>query len=183
MVSELKQVDWKDLGVQLNIPYHIIETIDKKNTQNESRKLPELLYEWRSNHVPSWEKVTEALQRLRGGYPRVVASIQSRTNPLGKTCSMHGFPTILYTVCILWYVCICNININGDALMLHIHVLFTACMLSMWFQNKPEASWEKLCLALNEIGCDTSADEIRRQFVNIEEMEAKGKNYSVSNRL
>ena len=46
LVYELKEVDWKQLGIQLNVPRHILRNIDRENPGNESRKLSEVLQYW-----------------------------------------------------------------------------------------------------------------------------------------
>lgn len=90
LASELKQVDWKQLGIRLDIPYDILETINKENAISESRKLSVMLQHWLNNYDnPSWDKIIEALLRL-GKYAQVVARIESRTNPLGKVLSYFG---------------------------------------------------------------------------------------------
>ena len=40
-------------------------------------------------------------------------------------------------------------------------------MLSEWLQFDPEASWEKLATALNKLGQNAIASNIRRQFVSV----------------
>ena len=56
LVYELKEVDWKQLGIQLNVPRHILRNIDRENPGNESRKLSEVLQYWIDNAEPaaSW---------------------------------------------------------------------------------------------------------------------------------
>ena len=67
LVYELKEVDWNQLGIQLNIPRHILRNIDRENPDNESRKLSEVLQYWIDNEpVASWEKIIQALQRISG---------------------------------------------------------------------------------------------------------------------
>ena len=49
-------------------------------------------------------------------------------------------------------------------------------MLSKWLQYDPKASWEKLAAALNKIGKNVIAANVRRQFVSVEQsVERKAK--------
>ena len=41
-------------------------------------------------------------------------------------------------------------------------------MLSEWLQFDPEASWEKLATALNKIGKNTIAANVRREFLGVD---------------
>ena len=76
MVYELKEVDWNQLGIQLNVPRHILRNIDRENPGNESRKLSEVLQYWIDNEPePSWEKIIQALQRI-GEHRNIITSIQ-----------------------------------------------------------------------------------------------------------
>ena len=78
LIYELKEVDWNQLGIQLNIPRHILRNIDRENPGNESRKLSEVLQYWIDNEPePSWEKIIQALQRI-GGHKNIITSIQSK---------------------------------------------------------------------------------------------------------
>ena len=79
LVYELKEVDWKQLGIQLNVPRHILRNIGRENPGNESRKLSEVLQYWIDNAEPaaSWETILVALQRI-GGHKNIITSIQSK---------------------------------------------------------------------------------------------------------
>ena len=79
MAYELKEVDWKELGVQLDVPGHILRNIDRENPGNESRKLLEVLQYWINNEEPvaSWKKILEALQRI-GGHANIITNIESK---------------------------------------------------------------------------------------------------------
>ena len=78
LVYELKEVDWNQLGIQLNVPRHILKNIDRENPGNESRKLSEVLQYWIDNEPePSWEKIIQALQRI-GRHKNIITSIQSK---------------------------------------------------------------------------------------------------------
>ena len=72
-------MDWNELGIQLNVPKHILRNIDRENSGNESRKLSEVLQYWIDNAEPAaaWEKILEALQRI-GGHKNIIAAIQSK---------------------------------------------------------------------------------------------------------
>ena len=79
LVYELKEVDWKQLGIQLNVPRHILRNIDRENPGNESRKLSEVLQYWMDNaeSATSWEMILVALQRI-GGHKNIITSIRSK---------------------------------------------------------------------------------------------------------
>ena len=70
-------MDWYQLGVQLNVPEHILTQIDLENPGNESRKLTKLLQYWKRNNEASWEKIVKALQRI-GGHKNIIAEIKSK---------------------------------------------------------------------------------------------------------
>ena len=90
LVCELKEVDWNQLGIQLNVPRHILRNIDQENPGNESRKLSEVLQYWIDNAEPtaSWEKILEVLQRI-GGHKNIIAAIQSKytISPQPQPCT------------------------------------------------------------------------------------------------
>ena len=77
LVYELKGVDWNQLGIQLNVPTHILTNIDRDNPGNESGKLSAVLQYWVDNETASWEKIVEALQRI-GGHGNIITNIQSK---------------------------------------------------------------------------------------------------------
>ena len=70
-------MDWKQLGIQLKVPTHILTNIDRENPGNESRKLSAVLQYWVDNETASWEKIVEALQRI-GGHANIITSVQSK---------------------------------------------------------------------------------------------------------
>jgi hypothetical protein len=76
LVYVLKEVDWNQLGIQLNVPRHILRNIDRENPGNESRKLSEVLQYWIDNEpAASWEKILQAVQRI-GGHKNIITSIK-----------------------------------------------------------------------------------------------------------
>ena len=80
LVCELKEVDWNKLGIQLNVPRHILRNIDRENPGNEPRKLSEVLQYWIDNAEPGealWETIIMALQKI-GGHKHIITSIQSK---------------------------------------------------------------------------------------------------------
>ena len=77
IVYMLKEVNWKELGIQLNVPTHILTNIDQENPGNESRKLSAVLQYWVDNETASWEKIVVALQRI-GGHASIITNIQSK---------------------------------------------------------------------------------------------------------
>ena len=71
-------MDWNQLGIQLNVPRHILRNIDRENPGSESRKLSEVLQYWIDNEPEaSWEKIIQALQRI-SGHKNIITSIQSK---------------------------------------------------------------------------------------------------------
>ena len=82
MVYELKEVDWYQLGVQIDVPVHILINIDRENSGSESRKLSKVLQYWIDNAKPmaSWSVIFRALQRI-GGHKKIIAIIQSEYMP------------------------------------------------------------------------------------------------------
>ena len=81
MVYELKEVDWYQLGVQLDVPVHILNNIDRENF-GEPRKLSKVLQYWIDNAKPvaSWNTIVRALQRI-DGHKNIIAIIQSKYMP------------------------------------------------------------------------------------------------------
>ena len=77
LVCVLKGVDWKQLGIQLNVPPHFLTNIERENPGDESRKLSAVLQYWVDNETASWEKIVEALQRI-GGHANIITNIQSK---------------------------------------------------------------------------------------------------------
>ena len=80
LVCELKEVDWNQLGIQLNVPRHILRNIDRENPGNESRKLSEVLQYWIDNAESGealWETIIIALQKI-GDHKHIITSIQSK---------------------------------------------------------------------------------------------------------
>jgi hypothetical protein len=76
LVCELIEVDWNQLGIQLNVPRHILRNIDQEYPSNESRKLSEVLQYWIDDEpAASWEKILQALQRI-GGHRNIITSIK-----------------------------------------------------------------------------------------------------------
>ena len=76
LVYELKGVDWYQLGVQLNVPVHVLTNIDLEN-RSESRKLSKVLDYWIKNAKleASWNVIINALQRI-GGHENIIAHVQ-----------------------------------------------------------------------------------------------------------
>ena len=74
----LREVDWYQLGIQLEVPIHILRKIEKQNPRDESRMLTEMLEYWKDNKEdPSWEKIAEAVQRI-SGHRNIVDEIRSK---------------------------------------------------------------------------------------------------------
>ena len=78
LVVVLREVDWYQLGIQLEVPIHILRKIERQNPRDESRMLTEMLEYWKDNEEdPSWEKIAEALQRI-GGHRNIITQIRSK---------------------------------------------------------------------------------------------------------
>ena len=94
---ELKEVDWHQLGIQLEVPIHVLTEIDRENPGDERRKLTEVLDYWIKNAKPaaSWEMIVKALQRITG-HGNVIANIQSYINSptISQSTSCAVVPTL-----------------------------------------------------------------------------------------
>ena len=78
LVVVLREVDWYQLGVQLNVPAYILRDVNEQNPHNVSRKLSKMLEYWKDNEEdPSWEKIVKALQRIRG-HRNIITVIKSK---------------------------------------------------------------------------------------------------------
>lgn len=74
LVYELKDVDWHELGVQLDVPRHILKNIDKENP-TEARKLSEVLHHWLNNGDANWKEIIKALRRI-GNHGNIIKKIE-----------------------------------------------------------------------------------------------------------
>ena len=78
LVVVLREVDWYQLGVQLEVPIHILKRIKRQNVHDELAMLTEMFEYWKDNEEdPSWEKIAEALQRI-GGHRNIITQIRSK---------------------------------------------------------------------------------------------------------
>ena len=78
LVTVLNGVYWYKLGIQLNVPLNVLKRIEREYPRDESRMLTEMLEYWKENvEDPSWEKITEAIQRI-GGHKNIIAVIRSK---------------------------------------------------------------------------------------------------------
>lgn len=75
LVYELKAVDWHDLGIQLDVPPHILKNIGKENP-TEARKLSEVLQYWLNNGEAHWKQIVKALKRI-GNHGNIIRTIES----------------------------------------------------------------------------------------------------------
>ena len=75
LVYELKEVDWHELGVQLEVPTHILNNFGKEN-QTEARKLSEVLQYWLNNNDANWKEIIEALRRI-DKHENIIKKIES----------------------------------------------------------------------------------------------------------
>ena len=76
LVVALREVDWHQLGTQLGVPPEELKKIDEE-CHDISRKLNETLSYWLKNEEPSWEKITEALERM-GHHGNLVIELRSK---------------------------------------------------------------------------------------------------------
>jgi hypothetical protein len=75
LVCRLQEVDWNQLGIQLDVPRHILKNFDRDYPHDSSRKLSEVLQYWINNEPePSWEKILQALQRI-GGHRNIITNV------------------------------------------------------------------------------------------------------------
>ena len=84
----LKEVDWNELGVQLDVPKHILNNIGKENP-TEARKLSEVLNYWLNNGDANWKEIIEALRRI-GKHENIIKNIESEYYygiPSARTCT------------------------------------------------------------------------------------------------
>ena len=78
LVVVLREVDWYQLGIQLEIESHILKKIKRQNLHDELAMLTEMLEYWKDNEEdPSWQKIVEALQRI-GGHRNIITEIKSK---------------------------------------------------------------------------------------------------------
>ena len=73
---ELKQVEWYELGIQLDVPAHLLKAIERENP-TESRRMADMLQYWLGNETATWQKIIEALERI-GDYGNTVSSLRSK---------------------------------------------------------------------------------------------------------
>ena len=74
----LREVDWYQLGIQLEVPIHILKRIKRQNIRDELAMLTEMLEYWKDNKEDSsWEKIVKALQRI-GGHRSIITKIRSK---------------------------------------------------------------------------------------------------------
>ena len=76
LVVALRDVDWHQLGTQLDVPQKELRRIDKECPEI-SRKLSEMLTYWMENEEPSWEKIVEALERI-GCHGNLISELYSK---------------------------------------------------------------------------------------------------------
>ena len=81
---ELREVNWHELGDQLEVPNHILTNFDIEN-RTEDRKLSEVLNYWLRNGDASWKVMVEALSRI-GKHGIIITTIKSKYIPSTRTC-------------------------------------------------------------------------------------------------
>lgn len=84
LVYELKEVDWHELGIQLEVPIHTLKNIGKENP-SEARRLSEVLQYWLNNGEASWREIVKALKRI-GNHANIIKTIESEYLPSTRTC-------------------------------------------------------------------------------------------------
>ena len=73
---ELKQVEWYELGIQLDVPIHQLEAIRRENP-TVSMSMIKVLQYWLANETATWQKIIVALERI-GKYGNTVSSLRSK---------------------------------------------------------------------------------------------------------
>ena len=64
LVVALREVNWYQLGTQLDVPQEELERIEEE--RGVSRRLNMMLHYWLKNaETPSWEKIIKALERMK----------------------------------------------------------------------------------------------------------------------
>ena len=91
LLYELRGVDWNELGIQLDVPRHVLNSIIRDNP-TEARKLSEVLQYWLNNGEASWKVIIKALKRI-GGHKIIIEVIESEY--CGITQSYSGETTWL----------------------------------------------------------------------------------------
>lgn len=81
---ELKEVDWYELGIHMNVPAHTLKNIGK-DIASEARRLAEVLHYWLNNGEASWEAVVQALKRI-GGHGNIIKTIEWEYFPSTSMC-------------------------------------------------------------------------------------------------
>ena len=88
MRSELFSVrdKWYDIGLELNIPFQMLNVIEKDNPNNCSSCLRKMLMEWLSSSSPdpSWSGLVEALSSEPVGEKRLAREIHCKYCGPGK---------------------------------------------------------------------------------------------------
>ena len=87
LVVVLREVDWYQLGIQLEVPIHILRKIERQHPHDESRMLTEMLEYWKDDEEDSsWEKIVKALQRI-SGHRKIITEIRSKYMSHGLSSS------------------------------------------------------------------------------------------------
>lgn len=76
LVVALREVDWHQLGTQLDVPQEELHKIDKE-CHDISRKLSKTLHYWQKNEEPPWEKIIKALKRI-GCHGNLISELRSK---------------------------------------------------------------------------------------------------------
>ena len=66
VLNELKEVTkWHELGVQLGVPAHKLNAIDRQHTQDTDRSKTEVIIWWLQNiEDTSWKKLAQAVEEI-----------------------------------------------------------------------------------------------------------------------
>ena len=81
---ELKEVDWHDLGIQLDVPAYTLRSIGRGNP-TELSKLSDVLEYWLWKGEPSWKEIVEALKRI-GNHGNIIKIIELEYIPSTRMC-------------------------------------------------------------------------------------------------
>ena len=112
LCSELRGVDWVQLGLQLQVPPWRIQTIRQQHPRNEARCLMEMLDWWMKQDTDvTWEGIAVALRSIEEA-PRAEAIIRRHLPHQERGMSVNAFHNnsrflcnYVFFVCV--FVCFC----------------------------------------------------------------------------
>lgn len=101
LVRELKEVDWFELGIQLNVPQCELRIIKRQYYYDVIRCLTEMLDLWlHANPNASWAEIAVALKHSSQGDLATTLASKYCTDEKGKRWLQHSIGTYLMS---LWH--------------------------------------------------------------------------------